>query len=181
MSLENLSDELREAVIKLPYRVGYFISAADRTGGAQADQTELESLEHLLTFYAEDAVKGEFSQSVMAETVRRKVFWPSWRTDIAKTPRDVRDVLTDLEIRVDEKNLRAFKYNLYELAQTVAESFSETQHQKTQSILMSWLHRALGVRPATQQNISDIEQRALKDIEDALSISLDVSHKRGKK
>jgi hypothetical protein len=177
MSLENLSDELRDAVISLPYRVGYFISAADRTGGAEADMAELQSLEHLLTFFAEDAVKGEFSQTVMAETLRRKVYWSSWRNDIATVPREVRDVLNDLEIRVDEKNLRAFKYNLYEIAQTVAQSFSETGHSQPELSLIMRVKIALGLAPRVQENISATEQAALQELAAVLNIPTSSSRK----
>ena len=60
--LSQLTDEEREAVVALPYRVGLYVSFSDLSGGWNAQEQELEMLTSILREFSEDFCKGEFSQ-----------------------------------------------------------------------------------------------------------------------
>ena len=125
MSLNDLPDEIRHIVVKLPYRVGLYISMSDQSGGDDSDEAEMAALANVVTYYVEDFCKSEFAQSVMLETLRQQAEWPEWKTNIEGVHADctkVFDVLTD---QLDMKEIVAFKHNLLEIAIAVAMAYRE--------------------------------------------------------
>jgi hypothetical protein len=79
MKLNDLPDDIRLLVVRLPYRVGFYVSASDKTGGEESDAAEMAALEGIVTFYVEDFCKSEFAQAVMLETIQRKAEWAGGR------------------------------------------------------------------------------------------------------
>lgn len=125
MSLQDLSPEIGTLLIKLPYRVGLFISMSDKTGGGESDEAELRALENVVTYYVEDFCKSEFAQSIMLETLRNKVDWPNWQVDINHVPEDCKKVFDALADQLEMKDIIAFKNNLLEIAVAVAMAYRE--------------------------------------------------------
>ncbi len=125
MSLNALSDEIRQIVVKLPYRVGLYISMSDQSGGNDSDEAEMAALANVVTYYVEDFCKSEFAQSVMLETLRHKDEWPSWQVNIEGVHDDCVKVFDALTDQLDMKEIVAFKHNLLEIAIAVAMAYRE--------------------------------------------------------
>lgn len=125
MKLNDLPDDIRLLVVRLPYRVGFYVSASDKTGGDESDAAEMAALEGIVTFYVEDFCKSEFAQAVMLETIQRKAEWAGWQEKIEIVPEEIRKVLDFLVDKLDGKELTAFKNNLLEIAIAVAQAYRE--------------------------------------------------------
>jgi hypothetical protein len=125
MKLNDLPDDIRLLVVRLPYRVGFYVSASDKTGGEESDAAEMAALEGIVTFYVEDFCKSEFAQAVMLETIQRKAEWAGWQEKIEIVPEEIRKVLDFLVDKLDGKELTAFKNNLLEIAIAVAQAYRE--------------------------------------------------------
>lgn len=125
MSLNALPDDIRQLIIKLPYRVGLFISMSDQSGGEDSDEAEMAALANVVTYYVEDYCKSEFAQSVMLETLRHKADWPSWHADIEHVHEDCKKVFDALTDQLEMKDILAFKNNLLEIAIAVAMAYRE--------------------------------------------------------
>lgn len=125
MKLNDLPDDIRLLVVRLPYRVGFYVSASDKTGGDESDAAEMAALEGIVTFYVEDFCKSEFAQAVMLETIQRKAEWDGWQEKIEIVPEEIRKVLDFLVDKLDGKELTAFKNNLLEIAIAVAQAYRE--------------------------------------------------------
>jgi hypothetical protein len=120
-----LTEDEKIRLAALPYRVGYWISQADQTGGEKSDQMELAALECLITSYAQDMCKSEFMQKLMEETIRQKASWSVWQGNIEEFPEECRKACVLLADRLDEKELSGFQENLFEIALSVAGAFRE--------------------------------------------------------
>jgi hypothetical protein len=125
MIMPDLSPEIGTLLIKLPYRVGLYISLSDKTGGGKADEAELRALEQVVTYYVEDFCKSEFAQAIMLETLQNKHDWPNWQADIERVPEDCKKVFDALLDQIDVKDYVAFKNNLLEIAIAVAMAYRE--------------------------------------------------------
>lgn len=125
MKLNDLPDAVRRLVVRLPYRVGFYISASDKTGGSESDAAEMAALEGIVTFYVEDFCKSEFAQEVMLGTVQGKAAWADWQANISAVPEEIRKIFGFLVSELDEKELTAFKNNLLEIAIAVAQAYRE--------------------------------------------------------
>ncbi len=125
MNLPDLSPEIGALLIKLPYRVGLYISVSDKTGGGRSDEAELRALENVVTYYVEDFCKSEFAQAIMLETLRNKSDWGNWNGSIETVPDDCVRVFDALTDQLDMKDIVAFKNNLLEIANAVAMAYRE--------------------------------------------------------
>lgn len=131
--LNELSEEDRALLISLPYRVGLFISASDKSGGIDADQKELAAISTIVTSYVEDTCKSEFAQSVMESTLAQSNQWNEWRANIQQVPNECEQVVDMLLSRVDRKDLESFKLNLVEIGTTVAMAYREFDENQSAS------------------------------------------------
>ncbi|MCB9973262.1 MAG: hypothetical protein H6854_01720 [Rhodospirillales bacterium] len=122
---------VKEALIRLPYRVGLWLSQSDQTGGDSSDEQELYALENVILSYGEDVCKSEFTQSVMEQTVKGYEIWDTWRDNIENVPRECETILYEIANTVDPKHLRDFKSSLLEIAETVALAYRETSENES--------------------------------------------------
>lgn len=125
MTLDDLPDDIRHLAVRLPYRVGFYVSASDKTGGSDSDAAEMAALESIVTFYVEDFCKSEFAQAVMLETLQGKSGWTMWQKDISAVPGEIRKVFDFLADKLETKEKEAFKANLLEIAMAVAQAYRE--------------------------------------------------------
>lgn len=182
MKLNDLPDDIRLLVVRLPYRVGFYVSASDKTGGDESDAAEMAALEGIVTFYVEDFCKSEFAQAVMLETIQRKAEWDGWQEKIEIVPEEIRKVLDFLVDKLDGKELTAFKNNLLEIAIAVAQAYREfdvsqpltERVQVYLSILMARIKALVKGQEIqshdTLLNISRDEKMAINLLADALGI-----------
>lgn len=124
-NLASLPEDIQELVIKLPFRVGYYISASDKTGGDEADEKEMQALENIVTFYVEDTLKSEFATEAMLEMIKRKKHWESWKEHIEIVPEECLKMSESLVGVIEMREIYAFKSNLLEIAISVAQAYRE--------------------------------------------------------
>lgn len=129
MSLNALPDDIRHLIVRLPYRVGLYVSMSDKTGGGDSNEAELRALENVVIYYVEDFCKSEFAQSVMLQTLQYKNEWNSWAVDIQTVPDDCKKVFDALTDQLEMKDIVAFKNNLLEIAIAVAMAYREFDEQ----------------------------------------------------
>ena len=182
LQLEELEEHDREDLIKLPYRVGMYISQSDISGGDVSDEKELNALEIIITTYAQDYCKSEFVQQVMNETVSRKDDWPGWSVQIENAPQECGQMLRLLDSKLILKDMEAFKTNLYEIGLAVALAYRETNRdmnilqvflKKTEHYCHYKNFRKIGQDPLQWEeflNISRDENKALKNLANALEL-----------
>ncbi len=124
-ALSSLPQDIQDLVIQLPFRVGYYISASDKTGGAEADQKEMQALENIVTFYVEDTLKSEFAQEAMIKMLEQKKNWESWKGHIEIVPEECLKATEALTGVIELREIVAFKNNLLEIAISVALAYRE--------------------------------------------------------
>lgn len=125
MWLERFTEEQRRLLVRLPYRVGAYISSSDNTGGMAADVQEKLALRTLLTAFVQDTLKSQEIQELMEETIRLQSQWPQWIENLDQVPDECRQIIALLADCLSAKEIGAFKSNLIEIALTVAMAFRE--------------------------------------------------------
>lgn len=184
--LQDFTQDQRDLLEALPYRVGLWVSSSDTTGGGDADDAEAQALEVIVTGFAEDFCKSEFVQAMMEEAVSRKAEWVNWSANLDEVPAECIRAIDLLSERLDRKQLTSFKLTVMEIATAVAMAYREFDHSdnvahrlKIYSRVMMEKMRAVftGQRARSADeflNISEHEQKAL----DILSRSLDLGNAR---
>ena len=124
-----LEVELLEKVIRLPYRIGFWMSQSDQTGGDESDELEQAALESVILSYGEDVLKSEFTQSIMEKTVALYEEWDKWEENIQDVPKECETVMYLLSIEIGPKELNDFKESLFEVAETVAMAYREIEEE----------------------------------------------------
>lgn len=167
-------------LVRLPYRVGLFVSSADTTGGLVAEMEERQALRVLLTAYVQDTLKSQQIQVLMNETIAQQNDWPQWGENLNAVPNECAQALTILSPILTAKELNAFKGNLIEVALTVAMAFREVGSNvsllsRARIYLRLWRDRwqaFIGGQAMSAQdeilNVSAAEQQALQALATAL-------------
>lgn len=183
-SLRDLPEDVQQLVIRLPFRVGYYVSVSDRTGGDDADQKEMIALENIVTFYVEDALKSEFAQETMLAMMQQKKHWAAWKGHIEIVPEECLQLNEALIGLVDLKDIVAFKNNLLDIAISVAQAYREFDDTlsltgKIQTYLAVAFQRVKALFSGgeiqstdTMLNISREERMAIGLIADSLGIEV---------
>lgn len=184
--LQDFTQDQRDLLEALPYRVGLWISSSDTTGGGDADDAEAQALEIIVTGFAEDFCKSQFVQTMMEEAVSRKGEWAHWGANLEQVPSECVRAIDLLSERLDRKEVTSFKLTVMEIATAVAMAYREFDHSdkmthrlKIYTRVMAEKMRSIftGQRARSADeflNISEHEQRAL----DILSRSLDLGNAR---
>ncbi len=170
----------KDLIIKLPYRVGVWVSESDDVGGEEADVQEIQTLKALIVAYVEDFLKTEFVQLVMEQTVSHRNEWDSWAMNVETVPEECKQVVEFLDGKLSEKELVAFKNNILEIGYSVAMAYREFDDEaglgekfRVYLALMIDRLRAVITKEAVQSsvealNISAAEQEALDKIKSSL-------------
>ena len=114
-----------DTVIRLPYRVGLWVSRSDRTGGTEANLKELEALSAILHGFAEETFGAEIVQHIISATIRKKDEWLDWRERLETVPGECRDAMDILREHASVKDAAAFRNHIMEIAEAVAIAFRE--------------------------------------------------------
>lgn len=180
--LSGFSITEQDLLIRLPYRVGVWISESDDGGGEEADAQEIQVLRALLVAYVQDFCKTEFVQKVMEQTVIQKDQWDGWHDNIDNVIDECRQVMSLLIEHLSTKELSAFRDNLIEIGYSVAMAYCELDDErsllvKTKAYLSMWVEKIQRSLTGAQEkqsdeylNISAREQEALNTLVDALSL-----------
>jgi hypothetical protein len=125
----DIEESIKETLIRLPYRIGLWVSQSDNVGGNEATNKELLALEGLVISYGEDVCKSEFTHSVMEKTIAAYEDWDQWRARIEEVPNECEKVMYFLSSQVENKSLSDFKSCLFEIAETVALAYRESRQE----------------------------------------------------
>jgi hypothetical protein len=173
--LERLSPDHRQLIIRLPYRIGLWVSQSDTSGGAEADEREKQALSNILHAVTEDMFGAEAIQYIMSDTIRNKTEWPKWHANIDMVPTECRDAIDLMRQYAEPKDAKAFKNHLMEIAEAVALAFREedggTSVFQAFGMYVSYMFGPKKGRKRSFsefQNISASERKALEAIADAL-------------
>lgn len=165
----------RELIIRLPYRVGMWMSQVDSSGGEAANTAEREALETIVMSYAEDFLKSEFVQRVMEQTLARRNEWTAWTSHLSQVPDECRRAVAMLGPYLSSRDVNAFKHNLFDIATAVAVAFREEEEARSVPIL-GWVMAAIRSlfrrAPVRDPYVSSVEQRALEQL--AVNLGLDL-------
>lgn len=179
--LKPLSRDQRVLLTSLPYRVGVWISQSDMGGGWDADLRERQVLGNILIGFTQDVFGSEAVQHIMTETLEQKDKWPEWSAQPGTVLADCRLAARLLAEHVDEKEVRAYRQRLLEIAEAVALAFREEQNgglrQKVLTIAeyySDWfaalLKRQDFVSLERYRNISRREREALRELTHVLEL-----------
>lgn len=170
----------------MPFRVGYYVSVSDRTGGVEADVREMAALENIVTFYVEDTLKSEFAQEAMLAMLRERYKWAEWCGHIEIVPEECLKLSAFLHEYLDEKDVIAYKNNLLEIAISVAQAYRELDDKlafqdKLRTYVLVIFRRVrafLGGEDVPSMdsvlNISREERMAIGLLSDSLGIQVDL-------
>ncbi len=123
--LDHFSAEQRNLLIRLPYRVGLWISASDDSGGAEAAAAERQALAAIVQGFTEDFLKSEFVEEIMRATVQHVDEWDQWGGKTENIPDEVRRGIELAALYIDYKQINALKQSLHDVAMTVAMAYRE--------------------------------------------------------
>lgn len=179
--LERLGEEEVELLVKMPYRVGYWMSQSDTTGGDESEESELQALATIVRGYSEDFCKSELVQRIMELTVQNEAKWEAWQKDLALVPNECRQLIGKLQDELPPREMDAMRFNLYEIGLSVALAYRELEEDAEltdlQKLWISIRERIYAWREgraprsgAYLYNISGDEYLALRQLADVLSI-----------
>lgn len=123
--LNALSEEDLDLFVRLPYRVGLWVSKCDSTGGEVSDAEELQTLSNLLEGIAREIFGAETVQHIITRTIAARDRWDDWDVDLDNVLDECRRAMTKLEQHVDPKEVNAFRQHLFEIGEAVALAFRE--------------------------------------------------------
>jgi len=183
--LSDLTPDIRNFIIRLPFRVGQFISDSDQTGGDESAAAEAAALQNIVTFYVEDSVKSQFSNEVMSEMLNQKAKWSSWRDNIATVPDECKNLSNQLAGVIELKEVTAFKHNLLEIGLVVAQAYQEQDTSTFMDKMMSFIKNAperfdafisgsAYISNKESLNVSAQEKKALMLLAENLGIGLKI-------
>lgn len=180
VDLDQFPEDVYRTLIALPYRVGLYVSLSDRTGGKDSASQELAALENVVTFYVEDTLKSEFSQSIMLATLQHKAYWAEWSEGVEDVPTECTYIANYLVDCIDERKLAGFKNNLLEIAMAVALAYRETAattgfFAKLRNLLTFRSVKISSDETSTDLNISEAERIAINHLAEKLGLSQKVA------
>jgi hypothetical protein len=179
-TLDLYTEQERQLLVALPYRIGLWISMSDETGGAEADEYERQALASLLHGFATDFCKSEFVEELMRETVAKTDQWPAWSNNINAVLMEVKQALSLIREKQEYNDVESFRTSLGEIAESVALAFREYDDDpnffERCSVFMRYARERIKSRMKGQlprpledfYNISAAEDQALKALANAL-------------
>lgn len=183
--LEKFSADDREFLISMPYRVGLWVSSCDDTGGADADEKELEALRMtLLGLASEGMFESAFVHEVIAASSAAQSSWRSWGMNLKDIPGDCKRAVAMIQGALPQRDVDAYKRILMHIGVEVAKAFREYDaHEPLLNRLIRWISigvdRILGAVQGEKYvssdllNISYSEDIALNELATALRGEVD--------
>ncbi len=182
-SFSDFNPEEKALLVSVPFRVGVWLSHCDPDGGDISALKESIALEHLLNVIAGNFCESAFVMELMEKTLSARNQWPSWENDAKTVLQDVTRSIEILEHRIRSGDLASYKASLMEIALAVAMAYNEALENKPlvdklNACARLWFENTIGQMKGKRtsgefglhMNISEIEERALKELADALHI-----------
>lgn len=176
--LDKINANHKDMIVRLPYRVGLWVSRSDVSGGPESEAHELQALSNIIHGFSEEVFGSETIQYIMHETIKRKNEWERWGDGLERVPDDCRKAIDVMREFADEKDANAFKVRLLEIGEAVALAFREDDVDKPVSKFSALGRYAIYKLTAKGKNkaqsfeeflnVSAGERKALEAISDAL-------------
>ena len=164
-------------ILSVPYRAGAYVAHADDVEGCERDDIkEMAALEKVLIHLRDKAGKGSFSGALLDEILGHKEDWASWGHDLSSVTGDVSRAVRLVLQRLPEKELKLYRWCVFQTAKTVAMAANEADTRADNlspamgGDLMMAVRRWLYARniEALPENISPAEKDALQKLQAAL-------------
>jgi len=156
-----------DLIIKLPYRVGLWVSRADDPPGIVDDKLERAKLKEVITKVAKYHESSAFVRTTLAKTLQQTDKWTEWSAGIDSILADCEQGLDIFVAQGREDDMKVYRAVLMQTAICVAEAFQEEKPEKEKQPSNIPLPRSandLGI----PENISKKEKKALDDLKQAL-------------
>jgi len=124
---ENLSLDEKRLIVRLPYRIGLYVSEADQSGGEDSDVQEKKTLSNIIHGFAQDVMGAESIQHVISATVMLVDQWGDWHEDLSLVPAECGEAMQIMRQHVSDKDARAFAVQMYEIGEAIALAYQEYQ------------------------------------------------------
>lgn len=168
--LAEIDDDLRKALVSLPYKVGMWISHVDDEDGETDDEREQAALRQCIEALYELYEEGTFVSDVFEMTLTDQRHWETWAANTFRVPEETRSVLEQAKAVLDPQDFKGYAKSLLRIANAVAEAHGEfssfddpaDEKGKFSAFFSKVLERFSGdVEEAHPMNVSPAEEEAL--------------------
>lgn len=128
--IEQFSAPEQALLVALPYRVGFWVSISDNSGGAIADAKERAALARIIAGHARGNFNSPFVHEVMRLCFEQRGTWSQWRDNIDRVPGECQRAVAALEGRLNSRDLVAYRQVIMTIAHDVAKAFREKPEGK---------------------------------------------------
>lgn len=122
---ESLTIDQKRLIVRLPYRVGLYVSEADTSGGDHSDAEEKQTLSNIIHGFAQDVMGAESIQHIISTTLMLAEQWPEWDENLDNVPAECVECMMMMEDTVSHKDARAFAVQMYEIGEAIALAYQE--------------------------------------------------------
>jgi hypothetical protein len=154
----------KDLVIKLPYRVGLWMSRADDTGGLFDDKIERARLKAVIERVAKHHQSSGFVRNALANTLAHEHEWTAWAGNLDTVLDECRTALQMVGAQSQEEDVKLYRAVVMQTAVCVAEAFQEEAALPDLTLPPF----ASANDPGIPDHISRKERKALEELKKAL-------------
>lgn len=171
--LSDMTNEERDLIVGLPYRVGVWMACAEDDSGEGDDAEEMKALEKNLHALAKAEKVPVFVRELLNETLSRRDRWGQWAEDTADILPDCRKAVAVLHAQAGKSDRENFKKALKKIAYQVAGAHGEfgdfdEPARKGLMARIAGLFSCGGCKADDFMNITPGEEEALRSLAEAL-------------
>lgn len=172
IKFSQFTEQERQFLSSVPYRVGYWISTCDdNTGSSLDDRREAQAMEVVITKISRMNRAMPFTSEVMKEIQNLKREWPRWSNyeSEAQILEEVKKAIDMCHGKGAKRALVNYKRSIWQVAVAVAQSHGEQVDPDNEmhfDRFVAWIGSFV-LSPKmtkTPENISDKEKTALKKL-----------------
>lgn len=174
--LSTFTNEEKELLASLPYKVGIWVSYTDDVDGEGDDRNEIKALEHCLNEFARQSEGRPLVSSVIKETFHLKAKWAVWADQSFHVLKDVEKAVGVIKAKGTPQDYKAFRAVIMEIAAAVAQAHGEFSHfddEEAKTIFSKIIGKLASLAEDDKghpMNVSAAEDSALSKLAAALKI-----------
>ncbi|MEZ0225240.1 MAG: hypothetical protein ACAH83_11845 [Alphaproteobacteria bacterium] len=154
----------KDLIIKLPYRVGFWMIHADDTAGFFDDKVERARLKAVIERIAKHHESSGFVRNALANTLAHEDKWSEWAGGLDNIFKDCKAALQMVKAQSAHEDLQLYRVVIMQTAVCVAEAFQEDPNVPD----LTGLTFATANDPGIPENISKKEKMALEELKKVL-------------